>query len=542
VLHIVESSETDRRQTSFSVSQDQSHCKPPARSRWQFLRFSLVGVLNTLIDLLILNLLLWLWPARNAWGLVLVNTVAYAAGAINSFVLNRSWTFRRTGHTNPGEVSRFVLTTLAGIACNDTLLWAMNSLLSAESINGTLWTNLAKIVAIGGTVLVSFLGMRLWVFVHPLRERATKPVLQQESDHDAFPDQPTLRMQRDQFLHPDQATIPVLQFGQAGRSEITPNQSMTHIQRNRLLPVNRAFAPEPLSSHADGHKVPSDQLLTCSQGDQMRSFPQASMPAPHSLSIILPAYNEEQIIAATVQQVRSALPTWTDDFEIIVVNDGSTDQTGAIVDQLAEADAHVRVVTHQRNQGYGATLADGFAAARKELTFFMDSDGQFDIQNLGELLRFIESYDAVIGYRRDRQDTWMRKLNAWGWKTIVRLILGVHVRDIDCAFKVLRTDFLHQYPLETRGALINAELLFKLKSAGYTWKEVGVRHLPRQGGKATGANLRVIARAFRELFLFARKWRNEEKLHQQRDTTQVDHISEPSLQSLRKDRKEKSNA
>lgn len=103
----------------------------------------------------------------------------------------------------------------------------------------------------------------------------------------------------------------------------------------------------------------------------------------------------------------------------------------------------------------------------------------------------------------------MRKLNAWGWKVLIRVMLGVNVRDIDCAFKLLRTDFLHEYAPRTRGAMINAEMLYMLTRAGYTYHEVGVRHLPRRGGRATGANLRVIARAFRELFIYAWKWRRE---------------------------------
>ncbi len=139
----------------------------------------------------------------------------------------------------------------------------------------------------------------------------------------------------------------------------------------------------------------------------------------------------------------------------------------------------------------------------------MDSDGQFDIRELRRFLSLIDEYDAVIGYRVKRQDTWMRKLNAWGWKLVVRLALGVRVRDIDCAFKLLRTEFLQRHPLETRGAMINAELLYRLKVSGCTLREVGVRHLPRQSGQATGANLRVIGRAFRELFDYTHKWRHE---------------------------------
>lgn len=229
----------------------------------------------------------------------------------------------------------------------------------------------------------------------------------------------------------------------------------------------------------------------------------------HGLSVILPAYNEAQVIASTVSTVREALSTWKMDFEIIVVNDGSADRTEAIIAALAARNPRIRLVTHPVNQGYGAALVSGFTAATKELTFFMDADGQFDIRDLQQFFPFIDEYDAVIGYRLDRQDSWMRKLNAWGWKCLIGWVLGVHVRDVDCAFKLLHTEFLHQHPLETRGAMINAELLYKLTRAGYNYREIGVHHYPRLGGRATGAHLRVIFRAFRELFAYAHKWHRE---------------------------------
>ena len=248
-------------------------------------------------------------------------------------------------------------------------------------------------------------------------------------------------------------------------------------------------------------------------GERMPVYANENKDIPHSLSVVLPAYNEEQVIAGTISDILSVLHNWIQDFEVIIVNDGSTDSTASIVSALAENDPHVRLISHPTNQGYGAALASGFAAATKELTFFMDSDGQFDIRDLSQFFSFIDTYDAVIGYRINRQDSWIRELNARGWKWLVRLVLGVHARDIDCAFKLLRTEFLHAHPLETLGAMINAELLFKLKQAGCTYKEVGVQHLPRRGGRATGAKLSVIIRAFRELFTYAHKWKQEQ--HQQ---------------------------
>jgi hypothetical protein len=123
----------------------------------------------------------------------------------------------------------------------------------------------------------------------------------------------------------------------------------------------------------------------------------------------------------------------------------------------------------------------------------------------------IEEYSAVLGHRIDRQDTWMRKLNAWGWKQVVGFIFGVHVRDIDCAFKLFRAEFFRTHRLETRGAMINTEIVDKLSRAGYTYTELGVHHLPRRTGKATGAKPAVILRALREMFIFAEKWRQEEQ-------------------------------
>lgn len=231
----------------------------------------------------------------------------------------------------------------------------------------------------------------------------------------------------------------------------------------------------------------------------------------HSLSVVLPAYNEEQVIASIVSDVLYALSTWRMDAEVLVVNDGSTDRTGAIVAALALAHPQVRLISHHTNQGYGAALASGFAQASKALTLFMDADGQFDLRDLQQCLPFIGDYDAVIGYRLDRQDSWMRKLNTWGWKRLIGWVLDIHVRDLDCAFKLLHTQFLHQHPLQTRGAMINAELLYKLLRAGCTYREIGVHHYPRKGGRATGARPSVIVRALCELVLSARTWHREER-------------------------------
>jgi len=231
-----------------------------------------------------------------------------------------------------------------------------------------------------------------------------------------------------------------------------------------------------------------------------------------SLSVILPAHNEEEAIATTVHEVIDILSAWMLDFEVIVVDDGSKDHTGVILDTMTTTHPSLKVIHHPINEGYGAALVSGFEAVSKDMAFFMDSDGQFDIHDLERFFPLIQKYDAVLGYRIHRQDTWMRKVNAWGWKMLVRMVFGIHVRDIDCAFKLYPASFFREHKLETRGAMINTEILHKFTRAGYTYTQIGVRHLPRRGGRATGAKPSVIIRAFRELFIHALKWHREGRL------------------------------
>ena len=130
----------------------------------QVLRFCIVGVLNTTLDLLLFNCLLWMSPTTNSLHLVIYNSFAYAFGGINSFILNKYWTFRHRQRIVPGEVARFIITTLVGICVNDVMLWLCSTAIHLQHVNPTLWANVSKVVAIFGTFLVSYVGMRVWVF------------------------------------------------------------------------------------------------------------------------------------------------------------------------------------------------------------------------------------------------------------------------------------------------------------------------------------------------------------------------------------------
>ena len=219
-----------------------------------------------------------------------------------------------------------------------------------------------------------------------------------------------------------------------------------------------------------------------------------------SLSIFFPCYNEEQNVARVVQAALEAAPAFADDYEIIVVNDGSRDRTGEIAEQLAREQPRVRAVHNRPNLGYGGAVARGLREARKEWVFFTDGDGQFDIRELPLLIELLDACDVAVGYRRRRADPWHRRVNGVCWTWLVRLLFGLKVRDIDCAFKLLPRSLVEGLELRSQGALISTELLAKAHYAGLRIAEVGVSHYPRTAGAQTGASLRVILRAFYELF------------------------------------------
>jgi glycosyltransferase involved in cell wall biosynthesis len=222
-----------------------------------------------------------------------------------------------------------------------------------------------------------------------------------------------------------------------------------------------------------------------------------------SISAVLPAYNEEAIIERTVHHVAGALRQMVDDFEVIVTNDGSRDATGQVLANLQarEPELHLRVVTHEKNQGYGAALASGFDAARKDLVFLTDGDKQFDVSELRDFLPAMDQRtDMVIGWRRNRADPPMRKLNALGWKMLVNMLFGYTARDVDCAFKLFRRGVWQSLTVNARGATFSAEFLIKARRLGFSVNELPVSHFPRTAGSPTGARFDVIVRAFAELF------------------------------------------
>jgi glycosyltransferase involved in cell wall biosynthesis len=204
------------------------------------------------------------------------------------------------------------------------------------------------------------------------------------------------------------------------------------------------------------------------------------------------------------------LPKLAQKFEIIIVNDGSRDGSGAVADAVARQDDRIRVVHHETNQGYGAALRSGFAAARYDWVFFTDGDLQFRIDQLAKFLQYTDDFSVIIGYRHRRADGGIRVLNAKLFKLYIDLLFRLHVKDIDCAFKLLKRSVLETVHLESTGAFTSSELLYKLKKHGVRFKQLAVDHLPRQFGNPTGNHPRVIVKAGLEaLRLYVRmKWQS----------------------------------
>jgi glycosyltransferase involved in cell wall biosynthesis len=227
-----------------------------------------------------------------------------------------------------------------------------------------------------------------------------------------------------------------------------------------------------------------------------------------SISFVLPAYNEEENIEkAATAMLEVAETLGLDDYEVIVVNDGSSDRTGEIIDGMAAANPHVRPIHQPANLGYADALKAGFTSARMGLVFYTDSDLQFDVKEVKNFLPASEDYDLVCGFRIYRYDPLTRLFLAWGYNLLARTIFRLRVRDIDCAFKLFRREIFDVIEIRSRKFFVDTEILAKARFYGFRMTEIGVRHYPRAGGSSTVrpshvfSTLRELARIWAEIYL-----------------------------------------
>lgn len=203
----------------------------------------------------------------------------------------------------------------------------------------------------------------------------------------------------------------------------------------------------------------------------------------HGISVFFPAFNDAGSIEDLVGTALEILPTLTNDYEVIVVNDGSTDSTAAVLEQLSRSEPQVRIIHHERNLGYGAAIRTGFRHARKDLVFYTDGDGQYDVRELATLRRLLTDHvDVVNGYKMKRSDANTRKVLGAIYNQAARLLFRLPIRDVDCDFRLLRRRRVQELEISSSTGAVCVELVSKLHRAGCVFAEAPVCHYPRAYG------------------------------------------------------------
>jgi len=209
------------------------------------------------------------------------------------------------------------------------------------------------------------------------------------------------------------------------------------------------------------------------------------MESLRSLSIFFPAYNDAATIPSMIISAFLTVQRITNDFEIIVVNDGSKDHTAELLNELQRLYPQVRVITHPQNRGYGAALRTGFSSASKEWVFYTDGDAQYDPRELVKLVEALESnIDVVNGYKIERSDPLHRIIIGRLYHHIVRMIFGFRLRDVDCDYRLMRRSIFDKVQLTSTSGTICLEMVKKMQDFRYRFSEVPVHHYHRAHGKS----------------------------------------------------------
>jgi glycosyltransferase involved in cell wall biosynthesis len=219
------------------------------------------------------------------------------------------------------------------------------------------------------------------------------------------------------------------------------------------------------------------------------------------LSVFLPAYNDAPSLPGLLERTLATLRTHVEDYEVVVVNDGSYDDTAEVLRSLERRyTPHLRVITHPENRGYGGALRTGFASATKDWVFYTDGDGQYDVSELALLIRKLRpGVGLVNGYKLERHDPWHRIAIGTVYNRLARLLFRVKIRDIDCDFRLIRRSLLDQLRLTSTSGTICVELVRKIELTGCGVEEVGVHHYPRLYGRSQFFRIKSLASTFRQL-------------------------------------------
>ena len=231
-----------------------------------------------------------------------------------------------------------------------------------------------------------------------------------------------------------------------------------------------------------------------------------------SLSVFFPAYYDEGNIGKVVTKVISVLEELQlADYEVIIIEDGSPDRTAEVADELAKQYPKVRVIHHNKNMGYGATLREGFLSAKLDYVFYSDGDNQFDLDDLKKFVALIPYTDIVSGFRIKKQYSNYRKFTSFVYNFVLRVLFDMSERDVDCAFKLFPTKLFKEISVKSVRAFIDAEIMIKARLLNYSVTEIGVRHLPRMDGISTGARPSVIFWTIGEIYRYYKKYKKQAK-------------------------------
>jgi len=234
--------------------------------------------------------------------------------------------------------------------------------------------------------------------------------------------------------------------------------------------------------------------------EEARGLQMARRHPAESITVFFPLYNEEDNIHAAVGSAAEILETLTDDYEILLIDDASTDRTGALADALSAADPRIRVVHHPRNLRLGGALKSGFKFATKDLVLYSDADYPFDMIELVKAVRIIRQCDVVAAYRLDRTGEGpLRTVYSFGWNLLIKLLFGLRVKDVNFSFKLVRRKIFEKVQLKGESSFIDAELLIRCQYCGYRILQMGVDYFPRSRGVSTLSSFDTIRKMVKEM-------------------------------------------
>lgn len=247
--------------------------------------------------------------------------------------------------------------------------------------------------------------------------------------------------------------------------------------------------------------------IRAQQSSNTATLPRRMQAIPGSVSLVIPAYNDETTIGKLITDADALLKEACGDYEIIVCNDGSKDNTLSVIQQCAKWFPNVVVINHPENKGFGYTIRELYLAGRKELVFSLPGDYQYAPKEILAMAKGLTTHDFIIGHRVNRNDPWRRKFQSGVYNLMLRLTYGHKHKDVN-SIKLFRREIVDRVTLLSQTAFVDAELCIRAERAGYKVVEIPIEHLPRLSVGASGGKISVILETFSDLFGMRRTFKS----------------------------------